>query len=189
MASILALGDSYTIGEGVIENQNFPNQFAHYLAEKNTLIELKIVAKTGWRTDNLLDAIRLINLRTKFDYVFLLIGVNNQFQNKNKNIFENELILLIKKSILFAKNIQNVFVLSIPNYGHSVHCKHNSQKITTELAFFNDIIKKSSEKYNLKYIDINLISKTEEKQDYASDELHPSAFQYKKWVLEIINFL
>lgn len=190
MASILALGDSYTIGEGVLERENYPNQFAEFLNSKKTLIdEIKIIAKTGWRTDNLLDAIRLENIKQTFDYVFLLIGVNNQYQNRNIFIFENELKLLIEQVKLFSKNQNHAHIISIPNYGFSDFGKPFKQKITLEIQKYNQIIKTIALENKLKFIDITPISETIEKQYYAADELHPSDIQYQKWVKQILKQL
>jgi hypothetical protein len=68
--SYLALGDSYTIGEQVAFAENFPNQtiqllrktgFAFYTAE--------IIAKTGWTTDELSNAIKNTAALETYDIV------------------------------------------------------------------------------------------------------------------------
>ncbi len=51
---VLALGDSYTKGEGVKWEQNFPNQLADSLRAVDVKVTgVHVVAQTGWRTDNL----------------------------------------------------------------------------------------------------------------------------------------
>jgi hypothetical protein len=54
----LALGDSYTIGEGVAEDGRWPLQLARALrAEGIPLADPRIIAATGWTTDELSAAI------------------------------------------------------------------------------------------------------------------------------------
>jgi acyl-CoA thioesterase I len=78
----LALGDSYTIGEAVIDEERWPIQLANKLADSNLIIETKIVATSGWRTDDLWAAMEKEKLSSDYDLVSLLIGVNNQFQDR-----------------------------------------------------------------------------------------------------------
>lgn len=184
MSTILALGDSYTSGESVEIKESFPHQLAHFLGNIN---EIKTVARTGWRTDNLLDAIHLQNLQKKFDYVFLLIGVNNQFQNRNIDVFESEFDLLIAQAKKYAKNESSIFVITIPDYGFSVFGKPNQNKISEEINNYNSLIKNISGNQGFKYVDITPISKTEDADFYASDGLHPSGLQYKKWAEKIFE--
>lgn len=180
---ILALGDSYTIGENVEKNLCFPQQVAELLQKENKNIEeLKIVARTGWRTDNLKDAINLQNLKTNYDLVFLLIGVNNQYQNKNTEIYEYEFSNLVDSCISFAKNEENhVFVISIPDYGYTPFGDKNKLNISEEINFYNAINFKISKQKNVNYINITDISKSSKPNLLSTDNLHPSAFQYGLW--------
>ncbi|TAG54063.1 MAG: SGNH/GDSL hydrolase family protein [Cytophagales bacterium] len=180
---ILALGDSYTIGENVEKNLCFPKQVAKLLQKENKNIEeLKIVARTGWRTDNLKDAINLQNLKTNYDLVFLLIGVNNQYQNKNTEIYEYEFSNLVDSCISFAKNEENhVFVISIPDYGYTPFGDKNKLNISEEINFYNAINFKISKQKNVNYINITDISKSSKPNLLSTDNLHPSAFQYGLW--------
>jgi len=82
----LALGDSYTIGTAVDEDQRFPAQIEDRYSEMSSTIvwqQTTIIAQSGWRTDNLIQAINEADLSADFDLVTLCIGVNNQFQNGN----------------------------------------------------------------------------------------------------------
>jgi lysophospholipase L1-like esterase len=49
----LALGDSYTIGESVSEDERWPNQLASLLQAHDISAEVTIIARTGWTTDEL----------------------------------------------------------------------------------------------------------------------------------------
>ena len=116
----LALGDSYTIGESVPENERFPIQLTKRMNEAGYSISTpKIIAKTGWTTDELNAAILKENLGDQtFDMVSLLIGVNNQYRGRDVEIYRKEFAELLNRAIKFAKNnINNVLVLSIPDWG------------------------------------------------------------------------
>jgi lysophospholipase L1-like esterase len=78
---ILALGDSYTIGEAVDPNERWVTQFVNLLHDREILFaEPQIIATTGWTTDELSAAIDHVNPQGPFDLVSLLIGVNNQYR-------------------------------------------------------------------------------------------------------------
>ena len=118
--TLLALGDSYTIGEGVDEDQRWPNQFIQVAYENGVdFISSRIIAETGWKSNDLINAIESSNFDKKYDYISLLIGVNNQFNSKPVNEFKNDLDkLLIKINNLKKKN-GSVLIISIPDWGSS----------------------------------------------------------------------
>jgi len=120
--SYLALGDSYTIGEGVAQNERWTEQLIDTLEQMGfTTLPPKTIAKTGWRTDQLKDSIaRDIQIGRNYDLVSLLIGVNNLVQGQSVNDFALEFEDLLQTAINLAKGDANrVFVLSIPDYGRT----------------------------------------------------------------------
>ncbi len=181
----LALGDSYTIGESVSEDERWPNQ----LADKLKIDRPKIIAKTGWRTDELKGAINSANLKNDYDMVSLLIGVNNQYQGKSSAQYEIEFEDLLKTAIQLAKGkSKNVFVVSIPDYGFTPFGKLKQEIITVQLDEFNKINKRITERYKIRYFNITDISRKglEDPTLVAADGLHPSGKMYTQWV-EIIS--
>lgn len=181
----LALGDSYTIGESVSEDERWPNQ----LADKLKIDRPKIIATTGWRTDDLKNAIISANLKNEYELVSLLIGVNNQYQGKSSAQYEIEFEDLLKTAIQLAKGKKkNVFVVSIPDYGFTPFGKANQERITTQLNEFNKINKLITKKYKIKYFNITDISRKglEDPALVAADGLHPSGKMYTQWV-EVIS--
>ena len=186
----LALGDSYTIGEGVSIEERWPEQLAVELGRKGTRVEnLKIIAKTGWTTRNLLDGIKeadLIALREN-KLVSLLIGVNNQYQSLAFDLFETEFDLLIEEAIRQAGDIKNVFVVSIPDYGVTPFGSGNSEQIGRELDHYNSHMKGICDSLDIPFINITDLSRDlgASEEALAQDKLHPSGKQYEKWV-EII---
>jgi lysophospholipase L1-like esterase len=177
----LALGDSYTIGESVAEPERWPNQ----LAQKLKLPAPKIIATTGWRTDQLIKAIDAAKLKPEYDYVSLLIGVNNQYQGKPIDVYEREFEQLLNTAIKLAKGKKkNVFVVSIPDYGYTPFGKAKQEKISLELDQYNAINKRITKKYGVHYFDITPISRKglEDADLVATDGLHPSGKMYAQWV-------
>jgi acyl-CoA thioesterase I len=182
----LALGDSYTIGQSVAFEENFPNQLAKALANDTILFnEVKIIATTGWTTTNLINAINNQNLDKKYNLVSLLIWVNNQYQNKPIELYKTEFKTLLNIAIAFANfDTTKVFVVSIPDYGFTPFGKNNQSTISTQLENYNQINKSITDSLNVSYVNITPISQMglSNPELVASDGLHPSAVMYKMWV-------
>jgi lysophospholipase L1-like esterase len=189
----LALGDSYTIGEGIQEKNRWPNQLVNRLEEKfNYLVDLKIIAKTGFTSFELLEEIDNINVSGNFDYVSLLIGVNNQFRGLDIKDFERDLNILMDKSINFANGKKkNIFVLSIPDWGVTPYgIKKNRDSVSQQIDVYNELVNDISVSKGLKFFNITEISRKINDINglLAPDELHPSGKMYSLWVDEIITF-
>jgi hypothetical protein len=77
----------------------------------------RIIATTGWRTDQLKAAIKEAGLAKDYDLVSLLIGVNNQYQGKSAESYKPEFEELLKTAIELAGGDKlRVFVISIHLY-------------------------------------------------------------------------
>jgi len=191
--SILALGDSYTIGESVSESERWPVQLESGLNGQGVVVkELKIIAKTGWRTDELRKAVHQSNVTSKYDLVTLLIGVNNQYQGKDKMVYQEEFEKCLKQAIDQVKEDGDVVVVSIPDYAYTPFGQtKNGKKISEEINFYNGINKKVSKKYKVRYVDITDITrKGLERPTYvAADGLHPSGDCYAEFVPRILKVL
>ena len=191
--SYLALGDSYTIGEGVVEKDNFPNQTARLLSKRGFVISNPIViARTGWTCEELQRGIdgNLHKLAT-YDIVSLLIGVNNQYRGGNPAVYRREFEALLQKAISFAGNKNSrVFVLSIPDWGVTPYAKgRNREQISAEIDSFNLINKEVSLSYQVNYIEITEGSREAltDASLLASDGLHPSAKEYARWAARLAS--
>ncbi len=187
MLTYLALGDSYTIGEGVLPQENFPNQTVQLLKEKITAPH--IIATTGWTTDELDAAIDTAKILESFDVVSLLIGVNNQYRGRTVKNFEMEFEHLLQRSIQFAANkSEHVFVLSIPDWGVTPFAEERDRKkIAAEIDEYNNICNSSALKFNANYIDITVEQRIDGNiADFlAADKLHPSGKEYLKWAKKL----
>jgi lysophospholipase L1-like esterase len=182
----LALGDSYTIGEGVLLHESYPYQVVQLLRKAGKQVYgPEIIAKTGWTTSELASHIDHIILNTAYDFVSLLIGVNNQYQGLTEQHYSIEFEELLNRAISFAGNKPpNVFVLSIPNWGLTPFAKgRGTDSITKAITDFNNISREISLKYTVGYIDITSSSPetAEEPSFLALDGLHPSGIAYRRW--------
>ncbi len=188
--SYLALGDSYTIGEAVPLHQNFPYQLVQLLRRQEYNFSApEIIAKTGWTTDELQEAVNQSTLLSKYDFVTLLIGVNNQYRGRNAIEYKEQFEELLKKAIELTNNKkERVIVVSIPDYSVVPFARAmDTEKISREIEVFNSINKALSIQYKVNYIDITSPSREAKNVPslVASDSLHPSEKQYAKWAEEI----
>jgi lysophospholipase L1-like esterase len=156
--------------------------------------EPKIIAQTGWTTTNLTNAIVTDSDTNTYDFVFLLIGVNNQYQGKSVETYKTEFTSLLNTAIQLAgDNANHVFVISIPDYGYTPFGERSNQtKISADIDSFNAANGQISCSYSgVNYVDITPISrKGIELPSYvANDGLHPSSEQYGKWVDKIVEVL
>ena len=190
----LALGDSYTIGESVLLQESFPYQTVHLLRKKGYHFSApEIIAKTGWTTDELEEGIKKQVLLPKYDFVSLLIGVNNQYRGRDEMVYKMEFEELLKKAIAFANNKSaHVMVISIPDYSVTPFAaEKDPQKISRQVDVFNNISKALSIQYKTQYLDITPGSRKagEDTALTAEDGLHPSAKEYKNWARQLTEIV
>lgn len=184
--SLLALGDSYTIGEGVPVYENFPYQTVQLLRKKGFHFHApELVAKTGWTTFELAEHILHTSLNEHYDFVTLLIGVNNQYRHLESSEYKTDFEFLLKKAIHYAgEKPEHVFVLSIPDWGFTPFAKEkNRQKIAAEIDEYNMLNKQIAQQYKVHYLDITtpLRSVADDDNFIAADGLHPSGKAYAQW--------
>ena len=190
-SKFLALGDSYTIGQSVEINERWPVQFLKELKTSTSAIDtLQIIAQTGWRVDQLNEAMNNSDLEAPYGLVSLLIGVNNQYQGQKANSFKPEFIEILERSLKLVDNRkERLFVVSIPDWGASPYgATLNRTQISKEIDEFNSVLKEESEKRGVRYFNITTISRRAltDNSLIAIDRLHPSGKMYKLWVDKII---
>ena len=187
----LALGDSYTIGQSVCETCRFPAQLQDSIKKEllsDSELSLKIVARTGWTTTNLISAINDEKLTEDYDLVTLLIGVNNQYQNKPFAVYEKEFPELVNTAIRLAKGKKtNVIVVSIPDYAFTPFGNGNP-KISNELYKYNTFAQNYCKENAIEFVFITDITREglSNPKLVASDGLHPSELAYSKFVERIL---
>ena len=186
----LALGDSYTYGQNVAENERFPNQLVTSLAKENVqIVNLRNIARTGWTTDELKGGITDAAIAdSTFDMVSLLIGVNNQYRNRSIEVYKTEFAELLNQAVKFAGGRKSrVVVVSIPDYAYTSF-GGGSARISTEIDNFNAANEQITKANGIVYVNITPISREgiRDPSLVASDGLHPSGKQYGRWVLEMM---
>lgn len=187
--SYLALGDSYTIGEGVSPDKNFPNQLVSILKE-NYAIEVatpEIIAVTGWTTDELKAGITARNPQGIYDLVTLLIGVNNQYRGRDVAEYKSEFEALLDQAISFAGgNYKRVIVLSIPDWGHTPFAQEKGvaeDKVAAAIASYNEAKQAVTLAKGVRFLDITGMTRTlaQDTAYLAADQLHYSDQLYREW--------
>lgn len=185
----LALGDSYTIGESVDETERWPNQLAALIEASPEFtgrrVEVSIIARTGWTTQELWEGIQTGNIEPLYDLVSLLIGVNNQYRGYDIEEYREQFVFLLNKAIAYAGNDEKrAIVLSIPDWGVTPFAQgRNREQIAKEIDLFNAVNRGETEKAGAHYVDITVISR-EALNDpllVAPDGLHPSGKMYAMW--------
>lgn len=184
----LALGDSYTIGEGVDDAGRWPMQLARQLRVEGILVaDPRIIATTGWTTDELEAAITAAEPLGEHDFVSLLIGVNNQYRGRGVEEYRTQFAALLWRAVGFARNRSDrVLVLSIPDWGVTPFAAQSGRdlaQIARELDAYNLAAREVCAQRGVAFVDITPVSRARgaEPAMLAADGLHPSAAMYTEW--------
>ena len=190
--SYLALGDSYTIGEQVNLAKSFPYQTVRLLRiAGQSFYAPEIVATTGWTTDELKHAIDERQLLPSYDFISLLIGVNNQYRGRSVDEFRVHFRSLVEWALTHVNGeAGRLVVLSIPDWGVTPFADgRDRQVIQDEIDMYNFICQAEAEHFHAGFLDIT----TAQRRDGANaaflseDKLHPSALEYAKWATQLCN--
>ena len=184
----LALGDSYTIGEGVPAEGTWPFQLAAALRTRGSALhDPHVIATTGWTTDELAAAIDAAAPQGPFALVSLLIGVNNQYRGRDVDDYLGEFVRLLQRAIALANaHAGRVLVLSIPDWGvtpFGADSGRDVERISNALDAYNGAAREACAAHGVAFVDIADVSRTRgaEPAMLAEDGLHPSALMYAEW--------
>ena len=186
----MALGDSYTIGEAVLLQESFPYQTVQFLRKAGqNFAAPEIIARTGWTTEELSNALSNYSFSAKYDFVSLLIGVNNQYRGLDIILYKEQFETLLKKAIeLAGGKKEHVFVLSIPDYSITPFAAaKDAETISKEIDEYNKLNKAICIQYKVSYIEITTGSREANTKAgmIAEDGLHPSAGEYARWAKKL----
>ena len=184
--SFLALGDSYTIGQGVEEAARFPHQVAELLRDQGVNVSAPdYVAQTGWTTDQLLDAVNNRMSQKQYAIVTLLIGVNDQFRGRDTSQYARSFATCLQKAISLAGGkTDRVFVLSIPDYSVTpVGRNWDPQRTAREIDLYNLVNLRIASANRIRYIYITDSTRlaSSDPRRVTTDGLHPSRVEYATW--------
>jgi len=191
MHTYLALGDSYTIGEQVEPDMNFPNQLVTMLNKQSLQVAPpQIIAVTGWTTDELAAAIEKEDIKATYSFVTLLIGVNNQYRGRSIENYREEYTALLKQAIGFAGgDASHVFVLSIPDWGVTPFAEGRDRaQIAKDIDAYNNAKEEITKAHKCHWLEI-----TESTREHGTDEtylvedkLHYSGKEYAVWAERLV---
>jgi lysophospholipase L1-like esterase len=183
----LALGDSYTIGEGAPTADRWPVQLAVLAhAQGLHLASPDIIARTGWTTAELQEAIVASgNHRTDYGLVSLLIGVNNQYRGQSVELYRTEFRQLLATATAFAGGTAgHVVVLSIPDWGQTpfAHDRDPAQ-IAHDIDQFNAVAQHECQAAGIAFVPITDLTRAAagDASQFTTDGLHYTGPQMRQW--------
>lgn len=184
----LALGDSYTIGEGIEPGRAWPAQLAGALRARGIAVaDPRTIAATGWTTDELDAAIDAAAPDGDHGLVSLLVGVNNQYRGRGAKEYHAQFTGLLERATGFASGDPGrVLVLSIPDWGvtpFAAGSGRDTAAIAQEIDAFNAIAADRCRQRGVAFVDITAASRERggEPGMLAADGLHPSAAMHAEW--------
>jgi lysophospholipase L1-like esterase len=188
MHRFLALGDSYTIGEGVPREAGWPARVAHRLRARGIdLADPTIIATTGWTTDELAAGIEAATPQPSWDLVTLAVGVNNHYRDRGLDEYREQLRILLARAVnLTGGRAGHVLMISIPDWGVTRFARtdpRDAVRIAAGVDAFNAAARDLGSAAGAGWIDVTTISRrcADAPGMLAADGLHPSAAQYAIW--------
>jgi lysophospholipase L1-like esterase len=183
---LLALGDSYTIGQDVTPAERWPVQLVERLRRQGvTIADPTIIARTGWTTDELTAALDRTELKERYTLVTLLIGVNNQYRGRDLGEYRTQFADLLARAVGYAGGrASRVLVLSIPDWGVTPFGRtKNPAAIATAIDASNGVNREETVRVGAHYVEITIASRRAgaEPDLLALDGLHPSGKMYAQW--------
>jgi lysophospholipase L1-like esterase len=191
-ATFLALGDSYTIGEGVVPGERWPAQLVARLRGEGIEIDgPRIIATTGWATDELSAAMDAASFAPPYDLVTLLIGVNNQYRGHSLEAYRAQFHALLQRAVKLAGgNAAHVIVVSIPDWGATSFAAREGRDasvVARAIDAFNAVACAEAGSVGAHWVDVTTLSRAPGSRDeLVGDGLHPSGAQYARWVEAIL---
>ncbi len=190
---LLALGDSYTVGEGLPPAQAWPAQLAAALqAERGAPVHVQVLARTGWSAAELLAALDAGAWSPPYDLVTLQIGVNDQYRVHTLAQYEAALDGLLTRAIALAGGrAARVLALSIPDWGVTPFAEQDARTpavIAAAVDACNQRLHQRAQRQHVVLCDVTALGRRAgcAPTMLVADGLHPSAAQYARWLEAIL---
>jgi acyl-CoA thioesterase-1 len=182
----VAIGDSYSIGEGASPNESWPAVLTRHLNARGLPVELVAnPSVTGWTTQQAIDRELPVFRNAKPNFATLQIGVNDWVQGVDAEMFQKNFTFLIDQMLGALPNKNRLLIVTIPDFGVTpTGPKYaHGRDISEGIASFNKIVTKESRKHGLHVVDVFDFSKKmgDDRSLVAADGLHPSAKEYAEW--------
>ena len=192
----LALGDSYTRGEGVPTEAGWPARLVERLRTRGIAIESpRIVATTGWTSADLLSGMESVGAwpaRERFELVSLLIGVNDQYRDLPFERFSAGYARCLERAIRLAGgHAARVLCLSIPDWGVTrFAANRDGTQIAREIDRYNTHERSRAEAAGAHWCDVTALSRRHgaDAAYLAEDGLHPGPAAYDEWAQAAVPF-
>ncbi len=187
----IPLGDSYSIGEGVLKEERWPNLLTRTLNKRNVPIRLIAnPARTGWTVADVIQYELPYVRKEKPDWITLLIGVNDWVRGHGYKRFRKEYVDLLNRIEHSAKPDAKILLITIPDFSCSPTGKKwgYGRGAINGLKKFNALVESEGKRRTWPVADIFPLSQElcQKKGMFAKDGLHPSAQQYKGWVKKML---
>jgi len=194
MLRLLALGDSYTIGEAIPPEQRWVEQWAGLMQTEGHAIArpVHVIAQTGWTTDELAQAIAAAEPIGSWDLATLMIGVNNQYRGRDLANFRIEFNGLLDIAMIAVDNRPHrVHVLSIPDWGQTpfgAACGRELNQVSAEIDAYNQVIAEVCAIHDIALLDVTGLTRrhSADARMHAEDGLHPSADMHRLWAQALL---
>ena len=182
----VAIGDSYSIGEGASPNESWPALLTRHLTEKGLPVDLVAnPSRTGWTTQQAIDRELPIFIKAEPNFATLQIGVNDWVQGADEETFRKRFTFLVDRMLEILPSKNRLLIVTIPDFGVTpVGPRYaRGRDISDGIARFNKIISEEATKRALRVIDVFDLSKKvrDDRSLVAADGLHPSAKEYAEW--------
>ena len=182
----IAIGDSYSIGEGASPNESWPAVLTRHLNAQGMHVDLVAnPSRTGWTTKQAIDRELPIFVESKPNFATLQIGLNDLVQGTEEATFRKHFTYLLDQMLSLLPDKKRLLVVTIPDFGVTPTGQKyaRGRDISQGLSRFNQIVTEEAKKRGLPVVDIFPLSKKmgEDKSLVGKDGLHPSAKEYAEW--------
>jgi acyl-CoA thioesterase I len=179
----VALGDSYTIGTSVAEAERWPNQLVERLPELELVANLAV---NGYTSADLID--RELPALDGLDagLVSVLIGVNDVVQGVPDGEYAANVAVILDQ-LLEIVPADRIVCVATPDYtrtprgGDFGEPEAQSDAIVRFNAIFREACEQRGSAFVPEIFEISL-GVSDDPSLVASDGLHPSGEQYRRWV-------
>lgn len=197
MPKILALGDSYTVGEGIDPHEAWPRKLGQLLEESlGESIAVQVIAQTGWTTEELHNTLAVAHdlgnppLRPPYDLVTLMIGANDQYrtyggQSEYALYYADRYSGLIDQARrLSGGPSRRVVAIAISDWSRTPFARDNRvdpERCARQIRSFNELSMCLALRRGAGWVQNFTNPVSDSPDSLAPDGLHPSQALHLKW--------